>query len=105
MYYSQKYMERVNKKCVSGKKEREHPMWIAGIGLLAFQQLCGANTLIFYANEIFDEFIAADVYSGKAQALTVTMLTAQVMCTPPNSRALSVCTMQTSHPHRGISDG
>lgn len=86
-------MERANEKCVSGKKGQKHHMWIAGIGLMAFQQLCGANIVIFHANEIFDEFIGADVYLEKAQALTITTLTAQVMFTPPYSRALPVCTM------------
>lgn len=78
-------MESAKNKSVFGKKGREHHVWIAGIGLITFQQLCGANTLVFHANEILNEFIAAEVPSGIAQALTIIMLIAQVICANPNN--------------------
>lgn len=84
---------------VPGKKELKQRMWIVGIGLMVFQQMCGANTLIFYANEIFDEIIVAEVPSGKSQALSIAMFMIQVMCIPSNSRVLFVCTICTSPFH------
>lgn len=54
-------------------------MSVIGAGLVAFQQLCGANVLMFHAEEIIGGFIVMDVPSEKAQIITVAMYTIQVM--------------------------
>lgn len=65
-------------------------MSVIGAGLVAFQQLCGANALMFHAEEVIGGFIATELPSEKAKILTVVMYMIQVMhlvtaCARPNS--------------------
>lgn len=71
-------MGRIGKESADERKLIRR-MSIIGVGLVAFQQLCGANVLMFHAEELIGGFIATEVPSEKVQTLTVVMYTTQVM--------------------------
>jgi len=53
-------------------------MWIVGMGLMIFQQLCGGNALMFHMEEIINKLILTDQWDGTVQTLTLGIYLFQV---------------------------
>jgi hypothetical protein len=71
-------------------KKRVRRIVVTGIGLIMFQQLCGANMMIFRAEEVFDGLnpvddapVRAPIYAIVLSATQVSMAFSRPMPSPP----------------------
>lgn len=59
-------------------KKRVRRIVVASIGLIIFQQLCGANAIIFRGEEVFDRLSPVDDVSARAPIYAIVLSATQV---------------------------